>query len=43
MMGGARLLMIEFGEAPGLRKNWIAGTVGVGIAAGLAFALALVG
>ena len=43
MMGGARLLMIEFGNAPGLRKNWIAGTVGVGIAAGLAFALALVG
>lgn len=43
MTGGARLLMIEFGDAPGLRKNWIAGTVGVGIAAGLAFALALVG
>ena len=42
MMGGARLLMIEFGEAPGLGKNWIAGTVGVGMAAGLAFALALV-
>ena len=42
MMGGARLLMIEFGEAPGLRKNWIAGTVGVGIAAGLAFAMALI-
>lgn len=43
MMGGARLLMIEFGEGTGLRKNWIAGTVGLAVVAGLAFALALVG
>ena len=43
MMGGARLLLIEFGEGSGLRKNWIAGTVAVGVVAGLAFALALVG
>ena len=42
MMGGVRLLLIEFGEGPGLRKNWIAGTFGVGVAAGLAFALALI-
>jgi len=43
MMGGVRLLLVEFGEEPGLRKNWIAGTLGVGIVAGLAFALALIG
>ncbi|MCC6192845.1 MAG: succinate dehydrogenase, cytochrome b556 subunit [Burkholderiales bacterium] len=42
MMGGARLLLIEFGEGSGLRKNWIAGTLGFAAAAGLAFALALV-
>jgi fumarate reductase subunit D len=43
MMGGVRLLLIEFGDRSGLRKNWIAGTVGFGVLAGLAFALALVG
>jgi succinate dehydrogenase subunit D len=43
MMGGVRLLLIEFGEWSGLRKNWIAITAGFGILAGLAFALALVG
>ena len=43
LAGGVRLLMIEFGEGAGLRKNWIAGTVGVGALAGLAFALALIG
>ena len=43
MMGGVRLLLVEFGEEPGLRKNWIAGTFGVGVVAGLAFALALIG
>jgi fumarate reductase subunit D len=43
MTGGARLLLIELGEGSGLRKNWIAGTVGVGVVAGLAFALALIG
>ncbi len=41
MMGGVRLLLIEFGSASGLRKNWIAGAVGVAAAAGMAFALAL--
>ena len=40
-MGGVRLLLIEFGSASGLRKNWIAGTVGFAAAAGMAFALAL--
>ena len=43
MVGGVRLLLIEFGDWSGLRKNWIAGTVGFGVLAGLAFALALVG
>ena len=42
MMGGVRLLLIEFGSASGLRKNWIAGAVGFAAAAGMAFALALV-
>ena len=43
MMGGIRLLLIEFGDWSGLRKNWVAATVGFGVLAGLAFALALVG
>ena len=43
LAGGARLLLIEFGEWSGLRKNWIAGGVGAGVLAGLAFALALIG
>jgi fumarate reductase subunit D len=43
MMGGVRLLLIEFGSASGLRKNWIAGALGFAAAAGMAFALALVG
>jgi fumarate reductase subunit D len=42
MMGGVRLLLIEFFPWSGLRKNWIAGALGLGIAAGLAFALALI-
>jgi fumarate reductase subunit D len=42
MMGGVRLLIIELGPWSGLRKNWIAGTLGFGIAAAIAFALALV-
>ena len=42
-MGGVRLVLIEFGDWSGLRKNWIAGTLGFGALAGLAFALALVG
>lgn len=41
MMGGVRLLLIEFGPASGLRKNWIAGSVGFAACAGLAFALSL--
>ncbi|MFO1330066.1 MAG: succinate dehydrogenase, cytochrome b556 subunit [Rubrivivax sp.] len=41
--GGTRLLLIEFGPPTGLRKNGIAAAVGFALAAGLAFALALVG
>jgi fumarate reductase subunit D len=44
MMGGVRLLLIEFADtspASGLRKNWIAGAVGFSAAFGMAFALAL--
>ncbi len=42
MMGGVRLLLIEFGSASGgLRKNWIAGAVGFAAAVGMAFALSL--
>ena len=41
MMGGVRLLLIEFGSASGLRKDWIAGAAGFAAAAGLAFALSL--
>lgn len=40
---GIRLLVIEFRPWSGPRKNWVAGIVGAGIAAGLAFALALLG
>lgn len=43
LTGGVRLLLIEYGPASGLRKNWIAGGLGAATAAGLAFALALVG
>lgn len=43
LTGGVRLLLIEFGPASGLRKNWIAGGIGLAFATGLAFALALVG
>jgi fumarate reductase subunit D len=41
MTGGMRLLLIEFRPWSGLRKDWIAAACGAGIAAGLAFALAL--
>ncbi|MEO6624883.1 MAG: succinate dehydrogenase, cytochrome b556 subunit [Burkholderiaceae bacterium] len=41
MVGGVRLLLIEFGSGSGLRKNWIAGTLGFAAAAGMAFALSL--
>lgn len=43
LTGGVRLLLIEFGPASGLRKNWIAAGIGFAFAAGLAFALALIG
>lgn len=43
LTGGLRILVIEFQPWTGLRKNWIAATVGISIAGGLAFALALVG
>lgn len=42
MMGGVRLLLIEFRDWSGTRKNWIAAALGVGLATGLAFAFALV-
>ena len=41
LMGGVRLLLIEFGSATGLRKNWIAAAAGFALAMGLAFALSL--
>ena len=41
MMGGVRLLLIEFTRWSGLRKNWIAGAAGFAALAGLAFVLAL--
>jgi len=34
-------LLIEFGSASGLRKNWIAAAAGFAMATGLAFALSL--
>lgn len=43
LTGGVRLLLIEFGPASGLRKNWIAVGSGMAVLVGLAFALALVG
>ncbi len=41
MMGGVRLLLIEFGSASGLRKDWIAVAAGFAAATGMAFALSL--
>ena len=41
LMGGVRLLLIEFGSATGLRKNWIAAAAGFALTMGLAFALSL--
>jgi fumarate reductase subunit D len=43
LMGGLRLLAIEFGPWRGLRKGWIAAGGALGIVAGLAYALALIG
>ncbi len=42
MTGGVRLLLIELGPWSGLRKNWIAASIGCSLLTGLAFALALV-
>jgi fumarate reductase subunit D len=43
LTGGLRVLAIEFLPWTGLRKNWVSATAGLGIVAGLAFALALIG
>lgn len=42
LAGGLRVLAIEFLPWSGLRKDWIAATLGLSMVAGLAFALALV-
>ena len=41
LTGGTRLLLIEFRPWSGLRKDWIAGTLGVGALVGLVYALSL--
>jgi fumarate reductase subunit D len=41
MMGGVRLLVIEFLPWTSLRKDWLALSLGVGAITGLAFSLAL--
>jgi len=43
MMGGVRLLLIEFLPWTSLRKDWVAISLGAGALTGLAFSLALVG
>jgi len=42
LMGGLRLLVIEFLPWNGLRKNWLAWGLGAGACTGLAFGLALI-
>ena len=42
LVGGTRLLLIEFGPWAGMRKDWIAAAAGVSVAIGMAFALALI-
>ena len=42
LTGGVRVLAIELLPWSGLRKDWIAATLGISMVAGLAFALALV-
>ncbi|MBU6260744.1 MAG: succinate dehydrogenase [Burkholderiales bacterium] len=41
LAAGLRLLLIEFGDWAGPRKNWIAGGCGFALATGLAYALLL--
>jgi fumarate reductase subunit D len=41
LMGGVRLLLIEFAPWSGPRKNWIAAALGVGAMTGMALALAM--
>ena len=41
LTGGVRLLLIEFRPWSGLRKDWIAGTLGIAVMIGLVYALAL--
>ncbi|MCP3024567.1 succinate dehydrogenase, cytochrome b556 subunit [Cupriavidus basilensis] len=41
LMGGVRLLLIEFRPWTGLRKDWLAFSLGAGLCTGLAFLLAL--
>ncbi len=40
--GGVRLLLVEFGDWSGLRKDWIAGALALAFVVGLAYALALI-
>ena len=42
LTGGVRLLLIEFRPWSGLRKDWIAGTLGMAAMIGLVYALALI-
>jgi fumarate reductase subunit D len=42
LTGGLRLLLIEFSPWRGPRQDWIAAGLGLSLAAGMAFALALV-
>jgi len=41
LTGGVRLLLIEFRPWSGLRKNWIAGTLGMAATIAVVYALAL--
>jgi len=43
LMGGVRVLAIEFLPWSGLRKDWVAVALGGGVVFAMAFALALVG
>ena len=42
LTGGVRLLLVEFRPWSGLRKDWIAGTLGMAAMIGLVYALALI-